>query len=166
MAWRNSKPFAPPRRLPFGVLSVALAMASLLVWDGSAHAGSPQVLTTKIIHATKGAATIDPRLKDLAKELKPLEFTSYVLTDEADLTIELGSVGRMQLPGGEWMNVRAIGEVPGKGLLRVSIAVDKLEFKATVGIAEGATVVLRGPPFRDGTLVLALTRKRPDPASH
>lgn len=147
------------------LLSAAAAILAMLLFAGPAHArqgrGPQHELTVKVIHATKSNAVVDPKLKELAKdlkELKELKFTSYRLEDEAKFELELQTSGRMQLPDGEWLTIRPTEVLAAKGMLRIIIEVEKLEFKATVAIARGATVVVPGPPFKNGRLLLAVTR--------
>lgn len=127
----------------------------------AAGAQSSHHISVKVILA-QPKGQVDPKLKELAKQLRALKFDSYQLKDEAKFSLELGSSGRMQLPGGEWMTIQALELVDdpkdGTGLLRTIIEVEKLEFKATVQIGAGATVVVRGPGFGKGTLILAVTR--------
>ncbi len=138
---------------PFLVaLAAALGLSVALRAEPKTHE-----LEILVVHGRTTGNQVDKRLKKLAKELEPLKFKSLKLADKATFKLALGSSGRMQLPGKEWMTVRALGLTP-DGKLRVEIEVKKLEFKATVAIAAGARVAVRGPAFEDGTLILAVKR--------
>lgn len=136
-----------------------LVVAFLVLLASPAVAEATEVpLTITIIHARKGPANIDPKLKGLVKDFKGLPFSSYELKDEATFKLELGSRGRLQLPSGAWLAV-----VP-KNLkgdtLRLAIAIKDYKFRTTVAIQPGKTLAVGGPPYEGGALILAVTRAR------
>jgi hypothetical protein len=131
-------------------------MFSLLAPSVALAAPSP--LNIKVIKAHNRSKAVDPRLEKLVKEWR-LSFTAYELADEAELNLDIGSVGRMQIPGGEWMSIVA-KELTPDGKLKLELTVEKLKFKATVLIAAGATLAVGGPSTNDGALILALTRPK------
>lgn len=113
-------------------------------------------LKITIIHARKGPANVDPKLKGLVKDFKGLPFSSYELKDEATFKLELGSSGRLQLPSKAWLSV-----VPRKlkgETLRLEIEIKDYKFKTTVAIQPGKTLAVGGPPYDGGALILAVTR--------
>ncbi|MBI3178110.1 MAG: hypothetical protein HYZ27_00525, partial [Deltaproteobacteria bacterium] len=126
----------------------ALALALWIV--PAAAAAAPVALNIRVIHAHNKSKEIDAKLKDLAKDLAKLAFTGYALKDQATFNLDAGAAGRMQLPDGEWMTVRA-QELTKDGSLRLDLSVDKLKFKSTVTIAAGATLAVGGPPFDSGS---------------
>lgn len=135
-----------------------MASSSLALFLCAAEAAArPYDVKVRVIRASNAAQSIDPKLADLAKELSPLKFSALSLADEALFKIELGSSGRMQLPGKEWMTISAQSLAP-DGKLRLSIEVDKLQLKAVVAVDAGATVAVRGPEDEGATLILAVTR--------
>ncbi len=123
-------------------------------------AAKPESLNIKVIHAHNRSTAVDPRIEKLVKQFK-LAFTAYELKDEAEFSLELGSIGRMQLPGGEWMSVIA-KELAADGKLKLELTVDKLKFKSTVSIDPGATLAVGGPAQQDGALLLAISRPKPN----
>jgi hypothetical protein len=145
------------RRL-FSAIVATLALTLLLPRAAEA---APVKLNIKVIHAHNKDKKIDPRLKKLAKQFASLRFTAFDLKDEANFNLEIGASGSMQLPGGEWMkiNTKALWE----DKLRLELVVDKLKFKSTVVIADGATLAVGGPAFDDGSLILAVSRPKPEP---
>ncbi len=126
----------------------------------TAHGATQHQLSVRVIHGASGPVHIDPALTSLAKDLKLLKFTAYRLKDEATFKLAAGSSGRMQLPGSEWMQVQVVGPTDDGKHLRLLLAVEKLEFKAQVAVATGATLILRGPDFQGGTLILAVSRPK------
>lgn len=145
--------------LPWLGLWLLIGLAGI---SSARAAATPYPLEVKVVHGSHKGDTVDPKLGELAKTLtKKLKFTSLKLLDQAQFKLIPGSAGRMQLPNREWMHVTAKG-MQGPNL-RVEIAVEKLEFKATVLIPAGATVAVRGPDFNGGTLILAVSRPGPKP---
>jgi hypothetical protein len=145
-------------------MRVALLLAASLLAVAASVRAQPKTheLSVWVIHASKTVHQIDKKLLRLGKELEALKYTRYVLKDEANFKLEAGSRGRMQLPSKDWMDVVVI-TLTDSDMLRVSIAVEKLDFKATVAIAQDATVVVPGPKFADGVFLLAVTRGQVKP---
>jgi hypothetical protein len=118
----------------------------------------PVTLGVKIIYAHNKATGIDPKLKKLAKDLSSLKFTAYELKDEAQLSLELGATGRVQLPTKEWLYVKP-RDIDQYGKLRVDLEVEKIKLKTTSTIAKDGTLAIGGPAYHDGTLILAISRE-------
>jgi hypothetical protein len=138
-------------------LSSLLALV-VLCFAGAAQA-APQPLNIKVIQAHNNSKSIDPRLEKLVKEWKHLSFTAYELKDEAEFNLDIGSVGRMQIPNGEWMSIVA-QELAPDGKLKLELTVEKLKFKVVVSIAAGATLAVGGPAVNQGALILAVSRPK------
>lgn len=136
------------------------AVFALLMLLGCARtpAGShvPHQWGVKIIYASNDRGADDPRLRTLSKQLSSLKFTNYQLRDEATFSLEPGATGQMELPNHGWLRLKPQGDAP-DGRLRLDIAMEPLQFKTTVAVATGATVAVGGPPFAEGTLILAVT---------
>lgn len=144
------------RRL-FSTFVASLALALIVPRVAEA---APVKLNIKVIHAHNKGKKIDPKLKKLAKQFASLRFTAFELKDEASLNLEIGSSGSVQLPGEEWMKITTRSLEDNK--LRLEFVVEKLKFKTTAVIAAGATLAVGGPPFEDGSLILAVTRPKPE----
>ena len=150
--WSSSNPFV------VGVLGLAVVLTVLAPGTSAALQGNHKLIV-QVVHASQTGTHVHPKLKKLSEQLRPLKFTSLKLRDEAVLKLPVGSAGRMQLPGGEWMTVLPTN-LSDAGKLRLVIEVKKLAFKTTVVVDAGATVVARGPAFEDGILVLSVTRQK------
>ncbi len=135
-----------------------VAMLALVTWARSASA-APVELELRVIHAHNNNKTVDSKLDDLKKHLAKLSFTGYALKDEAIFSLELATAGRMQLPNKEWMVIRP-ETMDADGKLRLELSVEKLKFKTTVTIAPGGTLVVGGPSFENGALILAVRRPK------
>ena len=150
MRTRGSK--TSPRWLPL------LAATAIIASPVANAEAAPNRLSVQVILARKTDGPVDPKLQKLAQQLKKLKFKSFQLKDHAQFNLEIGASGRMQLPGGQWMNVSAKGLAKKGKMLRTDISVENAEFRTTVLISKGATVVVKGPPFKGGTLILAIKR--------
>ncbi|MBI5509876.1 MAG: hypothetical protein HY903_14060 [Deltaproteobacteria bacterium] len=138
---------------------LGLVLLASLVSGAEGAAAVPVQVELKIIHAHNKNKDIDARIQSLAKQLSKLSFTGYQLKDQAVFELDLGAAGRMQLPNGEWMVVKPLA-MEADGMLKVELSVDKLKFKTMVAIAAGATLVVGGPPFEGGALIVAMSRAK------
>lgn len=143
-------------------MAIIATGAVLRVASASAESTPPEGnnIRVRVIQANEQGDRVDPQLRSLVRDFKHLKYTSYRLRDVATFQLALGASGQMQLPGGEWLKLTARQVVKG-AKLRLDVAIDKLRFKTTVALAEGATLAVGGPPWGDGVLILALTREGP-----
>jgi hypothetical protein len=137
-----------------------LVGALFLISSPQVRAQSIFPLEIRVVHAHKNNAKVDPRVKDLLVELPLLQkkFSGFELKDSATFKLIEGAAGRMQLPNGKWMNVFSQGETAKK--LRIKVEVKELKFSATASIDRGATLAVGGPPYKDGSLILVMTRPK------
>ncbi len=152
-----------PRKVSSSITLTSLFLAAAMIIGLHRVAVAEQVqLQIKIIYAHTKSKYVDPKIESLVKT-KPftqLKFTAYELIEEVPLKkLEIGSSTSVQLPNKRWMKVRAT-ELTASGKLRLDFSVDKPEFSTTVVISPGATLAVGGPGFKDGVLILAVTRPR------
>lgn len=137
------------------------ALTALLVLlvsaPGLVSAALPVTLDVKIIHAHNRSKEIDPRIAGIVKDLGALKFTGYDLKDQATFTLEPKWVGRMRLPSGPTLTLTPLDLSDDK--LRLELEIKDLKFKTVVTIAKGATLAIGGPPYDQGALILAITRR-------
>jgi hypothetical protein len=136
---------------------VTAVLALLLAAPLVASAATPVTLDVKIIHAHNKSTQIDPRIAAIVKDLGALKFTGYDLKDQATFTLEPKSVGRMRLPSGAWLTLTPLDFSDDK--LRLELEIKDLRFKTVVTINKGATLAIGGPPYDQGALILAVTRR-------
>jgi hypothetical protein len=139
-----------------GKLLAALVFVAT-TWFAAPAQAAGHKLVVRIIHAHNKGQSVDAKIKDLAKDLAQLKFSSYELKDEATFDLDTGAVGRMQLPSKRWMTVTPL-VLESDGKLKLDFEVKELKFKTTVGLAAGATLAVGGPAYEDGALILAVTR--------
>ncbi len=140
------------------IFSTILLGASLATSFSVAQAKAKHPFTVQVIQASKSEGKTSPKLKNLAKELTALKFKSFVLKNEIPFELAEGASGKIELPGGEWLQVKILSHGK-KNTLRIEVAVAKLEFRAVAIVASKARVVVRGPPAGKDTLVLVITRR-------
>jgi hypothetical protein len=136
-----------------------LTALGVFFWSVSAFAAQVR-LDIKVIYATNSSVGIDAKLKKLAREFSSLKFTSYELKDESTLVLDVGTAGRMQLPTKDWLMLRPREIVDDK--LRLDLEIEKMKLKTTSTIARDGTLAIGGPAYKDGTLIIAITRDAKD----
>jgi len=135
----------------------------ILLWGTAAHPASDEMfhVEVQVILASNSDAGFDPRLLALKKDLPALNYSSFQLLDSQGLSVKRGETGRLQVPGGRVMEVTPEGFKKGKILLRVEVHQGKASILTTrLRIEDHGTVIIGGPPYRHGFLVLALTANR------
>ena len=116
----------------------------------------PHQWGVKVIYASNQQGPTDPRLRTLSKQFSTLKYSRYQLRDEATFSLEPGATGQMELPNHGWLRLEPRGDAA-DGRLRLDLAMEPLQLKTTVAVGAGATVAVGGPPFAEGTLILAVT---------
>ena len=127
------------------------------------HAEEKFPLTVRIILGKKTGNEVDPRLKDLVREFGALKFSSYSLHHEAHFDLQTGAAARVGLTDGTSAQVLVKGLAGER--LRLEISVEKKNIKATVAVAAGATVVIRGPDIPNGAMIIVITRPTTEPTA-
>ncbi len=134
----------------------------LLGWGAALPAyGEMFHVEVQVILASNSDEGFDPRLLALKKDLLALNYSSFQLLDNQGLVLDRGKTGRLQVPGGRVMEVTPERFVKGKIVLQVKILQGKSSILTTrLRIEDHGTVILGGPPYRHGFLVLAVTANR------
>ncbi len=158
---------------------VFVALAALIVSDAAAQRRIP--LMVQVISASRAERGIDPSLGKLRRQLRSFfNYSSYRLIGKQRLFLAPGQTGRMELPGGATptRRERRFGgrffsgpsggrrslEVTAQGwegrYLRLQVSVKEGRrhiLNTQFRIARGGTVMIGGPPFGSGVLIIALT---------
>lgn len=115
-------------------------------------------IEVRIILASNADKKIDPRLLDLTKDLQTLNYMSFEQLDTVGLSLEEGKTGKVNLPGGRVMELTPQAFEKRKINLQVKILEKGASILTTrLRIANHGTVILGGPSYNLGFLVLALT---------
>ncbi len=113
----------------------------LLAVTAEAHAQAPQVPTqvverasfqVRVIEATKGTPSVDPKLADLERELRSLhrDYARFTLIKTESQNLTTGTRGTLRLPNGELV-IQFLGLSPDKAQ-RVRHRVEMPGMNATV----------------------------------
>ncbi|NOY52752.1 MAG: hypothetical protein GXP58_03940 [Deltaproteobacteria bacterium] len=142
---------------------IFFGVALILMWGAAVVPADAGVfhIDVQVILASNSDEGFDPRLLALKKDLLALNYISFQLLDSQGLAVERGETGRLQVPGGRVMEVTPERFSKGKILLRVRINQGESSILTTrLRIEDHGTVILGGPPYRHGFLVLAVTANR------
>ena len=102
---------------------------------------------------------MDPELSSIRNQLQSMfNYSSYRMIDRLKRTLSVNETGEFGLPGGRSMRVTP---VPAKGN-KVRLAVQIMEgernlLTTTLGLSRGGMVIVGGPSYRKGVLILIIS---------
>ncbi len=139
------------------VLAGALALALLFAW-GSARAESVSVDIGFVV-ASNAGKSIDPALSAIKQKLQSMfNYSSYRMLDRKKKTLAVGEEGVFDLPANR--SVRVTPSAPSGNKVRLAVQVvegSKNLLTTTLGMTRGAMVLVGGPPYQDGVMILFIT---------
>jgi len=108
--------------------------------------------------AVPGGEQIDPRLGSIREDLKnTFAQASYEQLDEMRFDLDLQEEDSRSLPGNSQIAVQYLGATDGKVTLNVKISEQGTQVLNTnFSISKGGTIIVGGPPYKGGNLVLAI----------
>ena len=136
-------------------LFVMLSPASLASETASPRvSGAEATLEVTVVHATKGAPSIDPKLKDLASYLKTSlgDYNAFAQKGSHRATVKVGAATSVSLP--DTTNLTLSYRGVAKGFVKVYLELDGL--KTTVDVRDGGLFFQAGRRHKGGILVLAI----------
>ena len=148
------------RRL--GACPPAVAFLALLLIIAHAVAAAPDApvaVDVGVVVASNEGNTMDPALTPIRNQLHSMfTYSSYQLVDRLKRTLSVGETGDFALPGKRSMRVTP---VPAKGN-KVRLAVQMMEAErnlltTTLGLTRGGMVLVGGPPYQKGVLILIIS---------
>lgn len=131
-------------------------LAAVLLVPAVAHAGGSVTVRVTVIHASKKGHKVDARLRGLKRQLASFAFTSYKLLSQRSVSVGFGQTGKVSLPGGRVLKVVPERRDKG-GKLKVRLTIAHL-VDTTYAIAQGGTLIIGGPRYKGGVLILAVTQ--------
>jgi hypothetical protein len=147
-------------RRPGACLPAVAFLALLLIAQFVAAApDAPVAVEVGVVVASNEGNTIDPALTSIRNQLHSMfNYTSYQLVDRLKRTLSVGETGDFVLPGNRSMRVTP---VPAKGD-KVRLAVQLMEAErnlltTTLGLTRGGMVLVGGPPYQKGVLILIIS---------
>jgi hypothetical protein len=151
---------AEPSSCP-GVPAARAALLALLVLVFGAGAASAEAVTVDIgvVVASHEGTAIDPALSALKPKLQSMfPYSSYRMVDRMRKTLAVGETGEFPLPGGRSIQVTP---APPPGV-KIRLDVQVMErtrnlLTTTLGMSRGGMVIVGGPPYRNGVLILLIS---------
>ena len=152
MARRN--PRARPVAPAFAFLLLLLLLPA--VPSGAANAVSVDV---GAVYASNEGTSIDPALGTIRGKLQSMfNYTSYRMLDRKRRSLAVGETGEFELPGRRSMRATPL---PAQGnKVRLSIQISdgqKNLLTTTLGLNRGGMVLVGGPSYQSGVLILIIS---------
>lgn len=124
----------------------------------AAPAGSVVVEIGVVVASTTGS-TIDPSLSSIRSKLQAMfNYPSYDLVDRMKRPLGTGETGEFQIPGNRTIRVVPVEAQGNKVRLGVQIMEGgKNLLSTTLGLNRGGMVLVGGPPYQSGVLILLLS---------
>ena len=161
-----------PRQLLLGVLAALLVGA----WSPSGHAGTPvqRPVATRpeaaaagktsvqmlVVYATNDHATIDPALGQVARYFKNLRFTGYELLRTETASLDTNDSQSFNIEGGFKVTLDLVSKDDARAKIRVRITQNSgTLIDVTASVARNATMIVAGPKYKSGVLILPLTAR-------
>ena len=138
--------------------AMLMAVALICFLPAVKAAASGLKVEVTVIEAGKGTPHIDPSLEDAVKELGTvLNFTRFTLEKRVTLKLPQGGEESVLLPGDRQLRLRYIGKKEEKARLFVQIFKNGKEiFSTTILLVNKGSVIIGGPPYRNGVLLLRI----------
>jgi hypothetical protein len=139
--------------------AVALLAALLVAGAGEAATPGPVTVDIGVVVASNEGASVDPALSSLRAKLQSMfTYSSYRMLDRMKRSLAVGETGDFALPGGRSMR---LSPVPASGN-KVRLAVQLTEggrnlLTTTLGLSRGGMVVVGGPPYQSGVMILLIS---------
>jgi len=136
-----------------------LALLLILAHAVAAAPDAPVAVDVGVVVASNEGDTMDPALTPIRNQLYSMfNYTSYRLVERLKRTLSVGETGDFGLPGNRSMRVTP---VPAKGD-KVRLAVQMMEgernlLTTTLGLSRGGMVLVGGPPYQKGVLILIIS---------
>lgn len=144
-----------------GLKRTLLCILSLLFFAGAlVPSAAAQVFNTevRVILASNSDRGFDPRLLDLKRDLLALNYMSFQLVDETGLSLQQGMTGKVNIPGTRVLELTPENFKEGKIEMKVRVVQGGSSLlKTRIRIENHGTVIIGGPPYASGFLVLAVT---------
>jgi hypothetical protein len=150
------RPDPHPGRRPTAIAFIGLLLIAQIA-VASPH--GQVAIDVGVVVASHDGPTMDPELSSIRNQLQSMfNYSSYRMIDRLKRTLSVDETGEFGLPGGRSMRVTP---VPAKGN-KVRLAVQILEgernlLSTTLGLSRGGMVIVGGPPYRKGVLILIIS---------
>jgi hypothetical protein len=139
--------------------AVAFVTLLLIVPAVAAAPDAPVAVDVGVVLASNEGNAMDPALTPIRNQLHSMfTYSAYQLVDRLKRTLSVGETGDFGLPGKRSMRVTP---VPATGN-KVRLAVQMMEgernlLSTTLGLTRGGMVLVGGPPYQKGVLILIIS---------
>lgn len=111
-----------------------------------------------VVQAREAEPSIDPRLKSIEKHLSVLRYNNFTVLQTDRSTVSVGKSATFAVVDGRKVNVTLLGADEARARVRVEMFKDGNKLlDTTVAINRGGTMMVAGPRYGDGILILPLT---------
>ena len=118
-------------------------------------------LDVLVVHATKSHSKWDSKVTKYRRYLEHLAYTGYSSLKDHTLTLAPNKVQRIELAGGRKVVVELLQRDERRARLRIQIIAAKggKLLDTTMNVSRNASVIVAGPRYKDGILVLPMTAR-------
>lgn len=151
------------RRLPAALATLAALAPLFLILAPSdaaaAAADAPVAVEVGVVLASNDGKGVDPALANISDKLRKMfPYTSYKMLDRLEKTLAYGETGEFALPGQRVMRVTPSAGGGNKVRLGVQVMEGSRNLlTTTLGLSRGGMVLLAGPSYQNGVLILILS---------
>ena len=116
-------------------------------------------LDIMVVHATKSHNQWDSEVTKYQRYLKHLAYTGYTSLRNHSMVLAPNKVQRIELAGGRKVVVELLQRDERRARLRIQIIAPKggKLLDSTMNVGRNASVIVAGPRYKDGILVLPMT---------
>ena len=149
-------------KLPPAILIATAYVFFLVLAAGVADSvrAADFVLKVRQIAADNSGSGVDKDLDDIKHDLKKINFNSFSLRKTDNVNLSEKESAKLEVLGDNTLEFVAEGVVDGKLKLNVRIGPKNSKSKnmnTTLRIPDGATFLIGGPAYGEGSLILAFT---------
>ena len=143
---------------PLVFKAVIFSVAVLFILPLFAQAQSPVDIEVKTVLASSEGNTLDPRLSEMAGELKNLfRYTSYRLLGSNRLTLQPSQTGELTLPGNRRLQITHRGIRDQRVELRLKMFKNrKSVFETNIRQNNRSSLIVGGPRYENGYLLFSI----------
>jgi len=115
-------------------------------------------VTIEVIRADPESTVIDPKLEDLAKELRPvLNYTGFTMVKECKVRLIRDEERTVMLSSGRLLKLHFMGFEKKEARLIVGIMEkDREIFRTTLLLVDKGNILIGGPAYETGVLLLRI----------
>ena len=141
-------------------LVVTLSLLIPLFGAGEAYAVERLGVEIRIISAQGGKDHVDAALTRFTPDFKKLPYKSFRQLDFQAKELRQGEWVSMQFPGPERRLLKVQYRDDRDGKHRMRIAIDGLKFRTSIRIPDNGTIIVGGPRYQKGVILLAVTARK------